>query len=956
IGILFSYSKPVFTLFNIYPSSGILLLQISGSARYLITIGRNDEGDFTVDFWLWTFGNEKPDDSFIAEQSCGAPVAICFNPDIEEHIMIVFEARVFLLVWLIGIVGYPECGWCLEDEETSSHVLTECPPTARGQRIDTYQTKLRALIGIVEYPEFGWCLEDEETSSHVLTEYAQKLQGSDNCTLGSSALNPESIKSIQPRKLLLSDKENDKFSSPVIPQIMHQEKIGNLTGGTYIDSCHECYASSSKGCLVIFGNTLYAKPFEEGELDNAKIFRNAVKISPTSIDCCITTDGLLVTGDKRGFIFFFDKRHGPKSDIKMRFSAKLQERIFECDFKDITDDIDVLFRQDLPTDASLEKRMFIVNDAFVATADCNVYAVDCLNDKCKPVFLMADGHVSAIETHEEYNYIIIGYTNGRLSMVDYEKNEIVTQAMLTKSDDPNDSITCLKYSSESMHLMCGRENGEVWILEPVLLTSKTDCPFKQTRNKVVKIKFSSDSSQFAYYFLIKRINDCTSQSFTIKLHVVHVISEFWVKHDGGSNKCKIVSKRLDTAVTHQKDHMGTPPVGYSSEANTIGVLAVGQLPVGGASTIAHTGPPDTNRTVVLFNYNCVTSGWQYKGKVRSHYDNINDIMFMPTNDTSILYTIGNDRYIVEYNNTKTGEEFGIFNRERIEQTAIPMSFIYWFQIIDDKSYGYFVIADNQHKIKFLYQASKVPKTIVLAPAFGCFKHQLIRKMKILPHSDGRYMVFLTNKHIGLHIFPPDGNPYKYVGTLAHPIEVGDFVLSRDGKYVFTFGNDHSVFKWEITPRAVELMHILGGTELEPFYCLIEDGKNGWLFQEIKDLFYYMQILQQESIDLPRRVTDSIRLSELPDLVRTCGFYPTEFEMENMMLDIKYRVFYETQKMNEEINFIDFVKLFCNHKPVYGYSKENLEKAFNTLATPLDQSSNQIITREKFIAFITGTGM
>ncbi|KAJ8950416.1 hypothetical protein NQ318_003692 [Aromia moschata] len=122
------------------------------------------------------------------------------------------------------------------------------------------------------------------------------------------------------------------------------------------------------------------------------------------------------------------------------------------------------------------------------------------------------------------------------------------------------------------------------------------------------------------------------------------------------------------------------------------------------------------------------------------------------------------------------------------------------------------------------------------------------------------------------------------------------------------------------------MYILGGTELEPFYCLIEGGKNGWLFQEIKDLFYYMQILQQESLDMPRRVTDSIRLSELPDLVRTCGFYPTEFELENMMLDIKYRNFYETGKISEEINFIDFVKLFCNHKPAYGYSQDNLEKS------------------------------
>ncbi|KAJ8950417.1 hypothetical protein NQ318_003693, partial [Aromia moschata] len=98
-----------------------------------------------------------------------------------------------------------------------------------------------------------------------------------------------------------------------------------------------------------------------------------------------------------------------------------------------------------------------------------------------------------------------------------------------------------------------------------------------------------------------------------------------------------------------------------------------------------------------------------------------------------------------------------------------MNFIYWFQVIDNRSYGYFVVADDQHKIKFLYQASKIPKTSVLAPAFGCFKNQRLRKMKIMPQQDSRYMIFLTDKHIGLHMFPPDGNPYKYVGCLAHPV-------------------------------------------------------------------------------------------------------------------------------------------------------------------------------------------
>jgi hypothetical protein len=36
---------------------------------------------------------------------------------------------------------------------------------------------------------------------------------------------------------------------------------------------------------------------------------------------------------------------------------------------------------------------------------------------------------------------------------------------------------------------------------------------------------------------------------------------------------------------------------------------------------------------------------------------------------------------------------------------------------------------------------------------------------------------------------------------------------------------------------------MGGAALEPYYCLVEGGRPGWLFQEIRDLFYYIQVIK-----------------------------------------------------------------------------------------------------------------
>lgn len=42
-------------------------------------------------------------------------------------------------------------------------------------------------------------------------------------------------------------------------------------------------------------------------------------------------------------------------------------------------------------------------------------------------------------------------------------------------------------------------------------------------------------------------------------------------------------------------------------------------------------------------------------------------------------------------------------------------------------------------------------------------------------------------------------------------------------------------------RALEVSSALGGPELEPFYTLIEGGREGLFFAELEEFFYYAQI-------------------------------------------------------------------------------------------------------------------
>lgn len=60
-------------------------------------------------------------------------------------------------------------------------------------------------------------------------------------------------------------------------------------------------------------------------------------------------------------------------------------------------------------------------------------------------------------------------------------------------------LSTIKYSPQCLHLACGKSNGELWFLQPAILESIFVEPLKFGNNKIVKIAFSKDSLQMAYY-------------------------------------------------------------------------------------------------------------------------------------------------------------------------------------------------------------------------------------------------------------------------------------------------------------------------------------------------------------------------------------------------------------------------------------------------------------------------
>ena len=121
---------------------------------------------------------------------------------------------------------------------------------------------------------------------------------------------------------------------------------------------------------------------------------------------------------------------------------------------------------------------------------------------------------------------------------------------------------------------------------------------------------------------------------------------------------------------------------------------------------------------------------------------------------------------------------------------------------------------------------------------------------------------------------------------------------------------------------------MGGEGIEPFINLIEGGREGQTYQDMKDFFYYSMIRSKdENTTKTRKLNGTVPLDELPNLMRAMGYYPTEQEVINMKDEVKFSNFAETGQHVNAVDINTFIRLFVNHRPVYGIGKNNIEEAF-----------------------------
>jgi len=121
-----------------------------------------------------------------------------------------------------------------------------------------------------------------------------------------------------------------------------------------------------------------------------------------------------------------------------------------------------------------------------------------------------------------------------------------------------------------------------------------------------------------------------------------------------------------------------------------------------------------------------------------------------------------------------------------------------------------------------------------------------------------------------------------MGLIAHPNKITSISSVVDGKLFFTSGGeDLCVNMWEVDFSVLaESFYEDPGND--PFPALLEGGANGQIMSDLKDFFYYSQILSKdEHTTKARKLDGKVPLSAIANMMRSMGFYPTQKEIENM---------------------------------------------------------------------------
>ncbi|EPY31805.1 hypothetical protein STCU_03220 [Strigomonas culicis] len=690
------------------------------------------------------------------------------------------------------------------------------------------------------------------------------------------------------------------YSPPILHKDLHTPSVGSFTQTVLVPGTSMACSGTVDGDVVLWD----LQPRGRIAKGHDKELLKVVRVHQGGVTFLTTEGGYIVTGGMDGQVKFLDTKlrlvawfeelnGGPV--VSISFDAPPLQRPME----DIVAETVKATQKSVLVGGNAAAKAFTAPDFMVSTADALILDVPSKSfhtnftnsDDVRKGKLIVQGQDEAIQcivAHPKLPRLAVAGLSGNVHIWDYTQRRVLMLTIFRSL-----LVQSMAFDPQGQQLVCGFTNGTVKVLNAETLEERQIFKPKKP-DSIVKLTFSPDSYMFAY----------GTVSGTVALF----------------------------HFTHRNQDPLKP------------------------------------------------MEWELVGRHKTHRAAISGLQFMSdTNGEGLrLLSVGEDKRLIEYNLVESGPESGLQLRtaHRITQGPAPTGFL-WLKspyVVDaqsrprgplddggfdhdgadpaqraagqDRAGGdlldYLLISTSEYKLGvYLSDWSRQCIKTVLSPTFG----GPIAAMAVVAGDGGgsSCLVYATKERVvGLMQLPVRGDPHAAMGLLAHPGAITSMAVSFDGRHVFTAGGeDQSVLQWTIDgarvmepAAAAAAAQAPGGVPLDHLLSTVEGGAEGDLMREVVDYFYYAQVRTQgEETSAKRELLGAIRFSQLPNLFRALGYYPSELEIGHLTYEVA-NMYGPRDEPLEEINvddilldFTQFMRLYINYRPVYGITREDIETAF-----------------------------
>lgn len=614
-------------------------------------------------------------------------------------------------------------------------------------------------------------------------------------------------------------------------------KLGSLTDTTFLEDTEAIALSSTcKGYVIVWEDNMNSR--------HKKTYRKYVRLHLDCITNITLVDSKIAVATVSGNVSFYDL------DLKILFFHKpLNEPLVSISFNLTSQQNNVTTCGEHPScantwrreprklvDATLKSEPFSVRHFVISTESGKIAYVNASSGTPKFLSFPSKEMFTALDMMPNSEFLCAGTASGKCILFDTDHRKVKVTQKINVQANLCQAVSYLKYSPSGYTLVCGMYTGDIWLLDPFLLSPILESPLTDCNCCITQIVFSSNSE----YLIVTDVSYCISVYF-----------------------------------------LGENPV------------LIGQY-------IAHY---KSIVTVII----CSTEPGDKEIKV---------------------FTVSADRSICVFVINREKQSFEFILNQRVEQTAVPTYCVNYPQPYSSAGIYLGVNSDGKLRLHDPPIAAGVTKRCrgtFQAPDFG----SPINYLEIFENNNQPYLFFKTKNHIGIHLLPIDGNPFRALGYRASPTEVTCCTINPGGKYVFTISESFGgISMWKINTRAVEDFYKSGGEGLEPFLKVLGEEKE----HEIRDFFDLGQFLHQgESPSLVRTLRNSLPICEVANVLQALGCLLTKQEINEMTNEV---VNSDLENPSYKIDYDEFVRLYFNYRKTHDLKIEDLRKAFRDFYTGL----------------------